>query len=93
MTAIWIGIEMNRHNERDELLLKPERRPSGYRKYDESRVARLEYIQRVAELGYSLPESGKPDEWSGRAHCFGVEFVLHHSFPRLFRGPGGSMPI
>lgn len=50
------GIETIRFYERESLLLQPERRPSGYRQYDESTVARLEYIRRAKELGFTLAE-------------------------------------
>jgi DNA-binding transcriptional MerR regulator len=50
------GIETIRFYEREGLLLEPERRPSGYRQYDESTVARLEYIRRAKELGFTLAE-------------------------------------
>jgi MerR family copper efflux transcriptional regulator len=51
-----IGIETIRYYERERLLLEPERRPSGYRQYDESTVERLEYIRRAKELGFTLAE-------------------------------------
>jgi DNA-binding transcriptional MerR regulator len=51
-----IGIETIRYYEREGLLLEPERRPSGYRQYDESTLARLEYIRRAKELGFTLAE-------------------------------------
>jgi len=50
------GIETIRFYEREGLLPEPERRPSGYRQYDESSVARLEYIRRAKELGFTLAE-------------------------------------
>ncbi|MGD9855352.1 MAG: MerR family transcriptional regulator [Planctomycetaceae bacterium] len=51
-----IGIETIRYYEREELLEEPQRRPSGYRQYDESTLARLEYIRRAKELGFTLSE-------------------------------------
>jgi len=50
------GIETIRYYEREGLLLEPERRPSGYRQYDEATVERLEYIRRAKELGFTLAE-------------------------------------
>jgi len=50
------GIETIRFYERQGLLLEPERRPSGYRQYDESTVKRLEYIRRAKALGFTLAE-------------------------------------
>ena len=50
------GIETIRFYEREGLLLEPERRPSGYRQYDESTVERLAYIRRAKELGFTLAE-------------------------------------
>lgn len=51
-----IGIETIRYYERQGLLLKPVRRPSGYRQYDESTIERLEYIRQAKELGFTLGE-------------------------------------
>jgi MerR family copper efflux transcriptional regulator len=50
------GIETIRFYEREGLLPVPERRPSGYRQYDESTVERLEYIRGAKELGFTLAE-------------------------------------
>ena len=50
------GIETIRFYEREGLLLEPERRPSGYRQYDESTVERLDFIRRAKELGFTLAE-------------------------------------
>ncbi len=51
-----VGIETIRYYEREGLLSKPDRRPSGYRQYDESVVARLQFIRRAKELGFTLGE-------------------------------------
>ncbi|MBL8820750.1 MAG: MerR family DNA-binding protein [Planctomyces sp.] len=51
-----VGIETIRFYERQGLLAEPERRPSGYRQYDESVVARLLFIRRAKELGFTLSE-------------------------------------
>ncbi len=50
------GIETIRYYERQGLLLEPERRPSGYRQFDESTVKRLVYIRQAKELGFTLAE-------------------------------------
>lgn len=50
------GIETIRFYEREGLLLEPERRPSGYRQYDEATVERLSYIRQAKELGFTLAE-------------------------------------
>lgn len=64
-----IGIETIRYYEREGLLLEPERRPSGYRQYDESTVERLEYIRRAKELGFTLAEVRELLELSFVAHA------------------------
>lgn len=51
-----IGIETIRYYEREKLLEQPQRRPSGYRQYDESTLERLAYIRRAKELGFTLSE-------------------------------------
>lgn len=54
--ATGIGIETIRFYERKGLLDEPDRKPSGYRQYDESVVARLRFIRRSKELGFTLSE-------------------------------------
>ncbi len=51
-----VGIETIRFYEREGLLAEPERRPSGYRQYDESVVSRLKFIRNAKELGFTLSE-------------------------------------
>ena len=51
-----VGIETIRYYEREGLLAEPDRRPSGYRQYDEAVVARLQFIRRAKELGFTLAE-------------------------------------
>ena len=64
-----IGIETIRYYEREGLLQEPERRPSGYRLYDESTVERLEYIGRAKALGFTLGEIRELLELSFAAHA------------------------
>src|SRR5437660_1810009 len=51
-----VGIETVRFYERQGLLTEPARRESGYRQYPEDVVARLRFIRRAKELGFSLKE-------------------------------------
>jgi MerR family mercuric resistance operon transcriptional regulator len=51
-----IGIETVRFYEREGLLEEPQRKPSGYRQFDEGIVARLRFIRRAKELGFTLHE-------------------------------------
>ncbi len=51
-----VGVETVRFYERKGLLEEPERKPSGYRQYDETVVQRLEFIRRAKELGFTLKE-------------------------------------
>jgi DNA-binding transcriptional MerR regulator len=64
-----IGIETIRYYEREGLLLEPERRPSGYRQYDEPTVERLEYIRRAKALGFTLAEVRDLLELAFTAHA------------------------
>jgi len=45
-----------RFYEREGLLEEPRRRPSGYRQFDEGIVARMRFIRRAKELGFTLHE-------------------------------------
>lgn len=51
-----VGIETVRFYEREGLLAKPARTLSGYRQFDEAVIARLQFIQRAKELGFTLNE-------------------------------------
>ncbi len=51
-----VSIETVRFYEREGLLTKPERTLSGYRQFDEEVIARLQFIQRAKELGFTLNE-------------------------------------
>lgn len=51
-----VGIETIRYYEKQGLLAEPDRRPSGYRQYDDSVVSRLQFIRRSKELGFTLAE-------------------------------------
>jgi Hg(II)-responsive transcriptional regulator len=64
-----IGIETIRFYEREGLLQKPLRQPSGYRQFDESTLERLEYIRSAKELGFTLSEIRTLLELSFSAHA------------------------
>jgi len=51
-----VGVETVRFYERKGLLEEPDRRPSGYRQYEEEIVDRLRFIRRAKELGFTLNE-------------------------------------
>jgi len=51
-----VGIETIRYYQRIGLIEKPEKPPSGHRVYSEDIMARLLFIRRAKELGFSLAE-------------------------------------
>jgi len=51
-----LAIDTVRFYEREGLLQKPARTPSGYRQYSADAVARLRFIRQAKELGFSLRE-------------------------------------
>jgi Hg(II)-responsive transcriptional regulator len=51
-----VHIQTVRYYERRGLLPEPERRPSGYREYGPATLARLHFIKRAQELGFTLAE-------------------------------------
>lgn len=51
-----VGVETIRFYERQGLIDKPERRPSGYRQYQPDIVRRIRFIQNAKVLGFSLRE-------------------------------------
>ncbi len=54
--AAGVGIDAIRFYEREGLIPKPARRPSGYRIYSPDVVLSLRFIKRAKELGFSLKE-------------------------------------
>jgi DNA-binding transcriptional MerR regulator len=64
-----VSIETIRFYEREGLLRPAERRPSGYRQYDESALKRLGYVCRAKELGFTLAEIRELLELSFTAHA------------------------
>ena len=51
-----VGVETVRFYEREGLIAKPPRRPSGYRDYPIEIVPRILFIRRAKKLGFSLKE-------------------------------------
>lgn len=51
-----VGIETVRFYEREGVLAEPARSASGYRLYDADVVARLQFVRRAKELGFTLNE-------------------------------------
>lgn len=51
-----VGVETVRFYERQGLLPEPDRRASGYRQYDPAAAARLRFIRRAQQLGFTLKE-------------------------------------
>jgi MerR family mercuric resistance operon transcriptional regulator len=53
-----VNVQTVRYYERRGLLDEPRRRESGYREYPADTVARLRFIRRAQELGFTLAEIG-----------------------------------
>ncbi len=51
-----LAIDTVRYYEREGLLQKPARTPSGYRQYPPDAVKRLQFIRQAKELGFTLSE-------------------------------------
>ena len=51
-----VNLQTIRYYEREGLLPKPPRLPSGYRMFPETAVRRVRFIKRAQELGFSLTE-------------------------------------
>lgn len=55
-TRAEVGIDTVRYYERQGLLPQPLRQASGYRRYDQTDVARLSFVRRAKALGFTLVE-------------------------------------
>ena len=69
--ASGMGIETIRFYERSGLIDEPPRRESGYREYPRETIARLRFIKRSKELGFSLKEISEllALSKSGKGNC------------------------
>jgi len=54
--AAEVGVETVRYYERRGLVPQPTRKAGAYRRYDAKHVARLRFIRRAQELGFTLEE-------------------------------------
>jgi MerR family transcriptional regulator, mercuric resistance operon regulatory protein len=54
--AAGVGVETIRFYERKGIIRKPQKRDSGFRTYDASEAARVRFVKRAQELGFTLRE-------------------------------------
>ena len=54
--AAAVGVETIRYYERRGLIAQPAQKLGAYRRYDRNHVARIRFIRRAQELGFSLSE-------------------------------------
>jgi MerR family copper efflux transcriptional regulator len=80
--SVGVAIDTIRFYEREGLLPEPKRRPSGYREYDQGTVARLRFIRRAKDLGFTLEEIRELLALSADRHG-GVEGVRERAAARL----------
>ncbi|MGH8050941.1 MAG: heavy metal-responsive transcriptional regulator, partial [Arenimonas sp.] len=64
-----VGIDTIRYYEKEAVLPKPHRLGSGYRRYTQADVARLEFIRRAKALGFTLAEITELLALSGNAQA------------------------
>jgi len=57
--AAGVNIDTIRYYERHGLLPRAARRESGYREYEHDDIARLSFIRRAKDLGFSLADIGE----------------------------------
>jgi MerR family copper efflux transcriptional regulator len=77
-----VNIDTIRYYERQGLLPRAARRESGYREYASADVARLSFIRRAKELGFSLIDIGELLSLSADRH-HGVRGVKRKAEERL----------
>ena len=54
--AAAVGVETIRYYERRGLIAQPTQKAGAYRRYDDRHVARIRFIKRAQELGFTLDE-------------------------------------
>jgi len=80
--AAGVNVDTIRYYERQGLLPHASRRESGYREYANGDVARLSFIRRAKELGFSLGDIGELLSLSSDRHS-GVRGVKRKAEERL----------
>jgi len=63
-----VPIDTVRYYERNGILPQPERQSSGYRRYGDDDVSRLQFVRRAKALGFTLAEIRDLLSLSGRRH-------------------------
>jgi DNA-binding transcriptional MerR regulator len=73
-----VRVEALRFYERQGLLGRPVRTESGYRLYDESVLAQLEFVKRAQALGFSLAEIARltAESRAGQSPCAEVREIV-----------------
>lgn len=90
-----VGVETIRFYERQGLLDLPARRASGYREYPENVVARVRFVRRARDLGFSLPEISELLNLSQRSEdsCSEVAARIDHKITQVRRKAGALQAI
>ena len=70
-----VNVETIRFYERKGLITQPLRTPGGYREYPHEAIAKINFIKRAQELGFSLTEIAELLSWQAdhRATCADVK--------------------
>ena len=55
-TISGVNIETIRYYEREGIVPRADRTPSGRRLYDDADIARLRFVKRCRDLGFSIPD-------------------------------------
>jgi MerR family copper efflux transcriptional regulator len=89
MTIGWlakkagVNIDTIRYYERNGLIPEPLRRASGYREYAATDVARLRFILRAKDLGFTLAEIGELMSLSADRDVAGVKRRALHRLEQV----------
>lgn len=73
-----VSIDTVRYYEREGLLEPHERLPSGYRRYGDKELARLRFVRRAQNLGFSLKETRELLDLSGQSDVATVKRLAQH---------------
>ncbi len=77
-----VNVETVRYYQRVGLLDEPEKPARGYRRYDAATLARVRFIRRAKQLGFSLEEIGELLEL-GDGHCSDVRARAERKHRRI----------
>ncbi len=83
--VLGVNVETIRYYQRRGLIEEPQRPLTGYRKYSALTIARMNFIRRAQQLGFSLAEVEQLIKLEDGRNCREVRLIAESKFSALER--------